>query len=75
MSVLLQGAGLIGVFGLLLGIVVLLVTLGVSYWVYSDASSRNDGRAVLWGVGTLVGFLIGLVPGLVVVVVYLFLRE
>lgn len=75
MSLLLQGPGLFGLVGLLVGIVALLVTLGVTYWVYKDASARNDDRALLWTVGTLVGFLIGLIPGLVVVAVYLFVRE
>lgn len=75
MSVLLQGAGLFGVVGLLIGLVVLLATLGVTYWVYKDATGRNNDRALLWTVGTLIGFLIGLIPGLVVVGVYLFVRD
>jgi uncharacterized membrane protein len=75
MQPVLQLGALFGVVGFVIGLVALLVALGVTYWVYTDARSRNDDRAVLWGAGTLIGFLVGLVPGLAVVVVYLFLRE
>ncbi|WP_277815054.1 hypothetical protein [Haloarcula salina] len=43
--------------------------------MYSDAKGRGDDKAVLWGVLTALGFFIGLIPGVLVVVVYLVVRE
>lgn len=63
---------LIILFVFVLGLAVL---VGASYWVYSDAKRRGDDKAVLWGLLTALGFFIGLVPGLLVVVVYFVVRE
>ncbi|WP_424004621.1 hypothetical protein ACOZ4I_07860 [Haloarcula salina] len=53
----------------------LAILVGASYWVYSDAKGRGDDKAVLWGVLTALGFFIGLIPGVLVLVVYLVVRE
>ncbi|MDS0283241.1 hypothetical protein [Haloarcula onubensis] len=57
---------------LLVGLVVFVAGLAATYWVYSDAKQRGNDNAVLWGVLTLLGFFIGLVPGVLVVVIYVF---
>lgn len=51
---------------LLFGVVNLVIALLVGYWVYRDASRRNNDAAALWGVAvglaslflSIVGFLI-----------------
>lgn len=53
----------------------LAILIGASYWVYSDAKGRGDDKAVMWGLLTALGFFIGLIPGVLVVVVYLVVRE
>jgi len=53
----------------------LAILVGASYWVYSDAKRRGDDKAVLWGLLTALGFFIGLIPGVIVIVVYLVVRE
>jgi apolipoprotein N-acyltransferase len=54
-----------------IGLVVFVAGLAATYWVYSDAKQRGNDNAVLWGLLTLLGFFIGLVPGALVVVIYL----
>ncbi|MBX0323418.1 hypothetical protein EGH21_10295 [Halomicroarcula sp. F13] len=39
--------------------------------VDSDAKGRGNDNAVLWAVLTGLGFFIGLIPGVLVIVVYL----
>lgn len=58
----------IGVF-----VVLLLVAIGVGYWVYRDASKR-DNNELLWAVGT--AGLLFLFPlfGIIVLVAYVILR-
>ena len=56
---------------LVIGLVAFVAGLAATYWVYSDAKQRGNDNAVLWGVLTLLGFFIGLVPGVLVVVIYL----
>lgn len=48
----------------------LVLLVGASYWVYTDAKKRGNDNAVLWALLTALGFFIGLLPGLVVLVVY-----
>ena len=60
---------------LLIFVVGLAILVGASYWVYSDAKRRGDDKAVIWGVLTALGFFVGLLPGLFVVVIYLLVRE
>jgi hypothetical protein len=65
---------LAGALGLLGTLIVLLVAFLVGRWVYRDAKGRNM-NATLWGLGTGVAIVVGLVPGLVVFVVYYVLRD
>ncbi|MBV0922826.1 hypothetical protein KTS45_01305 [Halomicroarcula limicola] len=56
---------------LLIFVVGLVILVGATYWVYNDAQSRGNDNAALWAVLTALGFFIGLVPGLLVIVIYL----
>ncbi|MBX0294296.1 hypothetical protein [Haloarcula nitratireducens] len=49
----------------------LVILVGATYWVYNDAQSRGNDNAALWAVLTALGFFIGLVPGFLVIVIYL----
>jgi len=64
---------------LLLFLVVSVVTIGLAvgagYLVYRHADRRNDDSAFLWGIATGGGFLLGFVPGAVVVIAYLLVQE
>ena len=55
----------------LIGLVLL---VGASYWVYSDAKKRGNDNALIWGLGTAFGFFLGLFPGLLVVGIYFVTR-
>jgi putative flippase GtrA len=60
---------------LLILLLVLVVAFGlVGRWVYRDARSRGSEWAWQWGVGIAVLSLVGLVPGLLGLVVYLVVR-
>jgi uncharacterized BrkB/YihY/UPF0761 family membrane protein len=61
--------------GLILFAVSLAVTVGATYWVYTDATRRGRDDATLWAVGTLLGFLVAGVGGIAVLVVYLLVRR
>lgn len=56
-------------------IIGLAILIGASYWVYSDAKKRGRDNAVIWALVTALGFFIGLIPGLLVLVVYLLTRD
>ncbi|MFC7250687.1 hypothetical protein ACFQJ5_12665 [Halomicroarcula sp. GCM10025324] len=56
----------------LIGLVLL---VGASYWVYSDAKKRGNDNALIWGLGTAFGFFLGLFPGLLVVGIYFVTRD
>lgn len=55
-------------------IVLLVISIGVGYWVYKDASNR-DNNELLWGIG--VGALLFLFPilGIIALVAYVILRN
>lgn len=65
------------------GALELLVLLGlfavigvfVGGWVYRDARARGSARAWQWAVGIPLLFLVGLVPGLLALVIYLLVRD
>jgi len=61
--------------GLLFFVVSIVILVGATYWVYTDAKERGDDRAVIWALLTALGFFIGLIPGVLVVVVYVLVRE
>lgn len=70
------GSGeLLVLFGFLISVVGLVVLVGATYWVYTDATNRGDDNAVLWAAGTAAGFFFGLLPGVLVVVIYVLTRE
>ena len=52
-------------------LLVLVVAFGlIGRWVYRDAKSRGSEWAWQWGVGIAVLFLMGLVPGLLGILIY-----
>jgi len=51
------------------------LAVGAGYLVYRHADNRNDDSALLWGVATGGGFLLGFVPGALVVSIYLLIRD
>lgn len=56
----------------LVGTFALLLLAGSSgYWVYLDGAKRGIDRAPWWGVGVFWLLLLGVVPGLVALAVYL----
>ena len=55
---------------LVVGLVVFLASLAAAYWVYKDATKRGNENAAIWGVLTVLGFFVGLLPGLVVLGAY-----
>jgi uncharacterized BrkB/YihY/UPF0761 family membrane protein len=59
----------------LLFVVSLAVAVGAAYWVYTDATRRGRDDAALWALGVVLGFLVGGVGGVAVLLVYLFVRE
>lgn len=67
----LQLGGAVGLLGTLL---LLIVAYLVGRWVYNDAKGRGMNET-LWGVLTGVAIFVGLVPGLVMLVVYLVIRD
>lgn len=59
--------------GILL-LVILLLAAVVGRWVYNDAKRRGSDWAWQWAVGIVLLFLLGIVPGLFGVIVYLLVR-
>jgi len=60
---------------LLVSMVGIGLAVGAGYLVYRHADNRNDDSALLWGVATGGGFLLGFVPGALVVSIYLLIRD
>lgn len=60
---------------LLVAIFVLLLLAGsTGYWVYLDGTNRGIDRAPWWGVGVFWLLLLGVIPGLIALAVYLRMR-
>lgn len=55
-------------------LIILLLAAVVGRWIYRDAKSRGSDWAWQWAVGIVILFLVGLVPGLLGVVIYLLIR-
>ena len=56
-------------------LLVLVVAFGlIGRWVYRDEKSRGSEWAWQWGVGIAVLFLMGLVPGLLGILIYVTVR-
>ena len=64
-------AGPVGIIGTLLLVV---IAYFVGIYVRGDANAHGM-NGTLWGLAAAIGVLLGLVPGLVVLVVYLVVRE
>jgi O-antigen ligase len=63
-----------GAFGLVGTLLLLVIAYFVGKYVYNDAKGRNMNET-LWGVGAGVAIFVGLVPGLVVLLVYYVVRD
>lgn len=61
--------------GGIISLLILLVIVFLAYWVYSDARDRGSNHAFAWGIAVLLLFLMGLLPGIVVFVLYLIIRD
>ncbi len=60
---------------LLIVVAILAIVFGlVGRWVYRDAKARGSDWAWQWGVGVGFLFLLGLVPGLLGVLIYISVR-
>jgi H+/Cl- antiporter ClcA len=56
----------------IIGVFVLLLVAGsTGYWVYIDGSNRGVDRAPWWGVGIFWLLVLGVIPGLIALGVYL----
>lgn len=60
--------------GILL-LIVLLLAAFVGRWIYHDAKRRGSDWAWQWAVGIVILFLVGLVPGLLGIIIYLLVRS
>ena len=69
----LQG-GIAGIGGLILFVIVLALYYFVARYIYRDAKSRGNSNATLWGIATFIALVVGFIPGLIVIVLYLLLR-
>lgn len=59
---------------LIIGLVTLLAIVLPAYYVYNDATKRNNENRTLWTLATILGGLVGSIFGaLLVVVLYLIL--
>lgn len=60
---------------LMIILLILFLVFGlIGGWVYRDAKSRGSDWAWQWGVGIALLFLLGLVPGLLGVLIYVSVR-
>jgi len=56
-------------------LLLLLLPVGLGYWVYADATRRGNDSAALWAVIVAGLTLLTLVGGVLAVIVYLWQRE
>jgi len=70
----LQMGGAMGVVGFVLFVIAVVLYYFVARYVYRDANSRNM-NGTLWGIVTFLALFVGLLPGVVVIVVYLVVRD
>ena len=60
--------------GMLIGaLIAILIAVGVGYWVYKDASKRENNE-LLWAIGTGGLLFLALPIGLIAVVAYILVR-
>jgi hypothetical protein len=55
--------------------VTLLLAVVVGGWVYSDAKARESESPWAWAIGIGLLFLLGLIPGLIGITLYLLVRD
>jgi hypothetical protein len=60
---------------LILGVLSLLLPLGVGIWVYNDAKDHAMDYAPIWGLAVAFGFIMWFVPGVVLLVFYVYVRN
>ncbi|EJN60989.1 hypothetical protein [Halogranum rubrum] len=53
---------------------VVLIPLGVSAWIYSDATKRDISYAPAWALGIAALFFAGFFPGLLALAAYFYVR-
>jgi len=58
-----------------IAVVLFLVNLGVSAWIYRDAKRRNDPNAFVWGAGAFLGVFLGGIGGIAVWALYFVMRN
>lgn len=57
------------------GILILVIAVILTYWVYKDATGRGRDNALLWALGIGVLTLLTLLGGLIAFVIYLYTRD
>jgi hypothetical protein len=60
---------------LLIFVLLLVIPIGLAYWVYKDATSRGDDNAVVWAVAVGVLTAVTLIGGIAALVVYVLQRD
>lgn len=70
----LQASTLQNLSGYLIIILTIFVILYVSRWVYQDADSRGSDWAWQWAFITAIALFAGIVPGIVVLLIYYYIR-
>lgn len=60
---------------LIIVLLVLVVPLAMTYWVYNDATNRGNDKAALWAIGVGVLTLLTFFGGILAFVVYLWDHE
>ena len=70
----LQTSALQNLSGYAIIIITVFAILYVSRWVYRDAASRGSEWAWQWALITAVALFAGIVPGIVVLLVYYYVR-
>jgi hypothetical protein len=70
----LQNSPIQNLSGYLVIFIIFLVILYIARWVYRDATARGSDWAWQWAFVTAIAFFAGIVPGVVVFVIYYYLR-
>jgi hypothetical protein len=60
---------------LLIFVLLLVIPIGLAYWVYKDATSRGDDNAVVWAIAVGGLTAVTLIGGIVALVVYVLQRD
>jgi uncharacterized BrkB/YihY/UPF0761 family membrane protein len=71
----LQSEILVGPILLILGVLFLVVSFVLTYWVYTDAQKRGNDNAALWALAVGVLWLVTFFGGILALVVYIWDRN